>query len=708
MVRKRLLTVLLSVIVLGSTASAQPARSEDSRDAYIVQVSRSADALQTGRGAALRTRGRLGHIYRRSMRGFSIQLAPGQTRDDILKQPGVVRVERDIRVYAAAQTLPTGVDRIDVDLHATIEIDGIDDSVDVDIAIIDTGIDIDHPDLRVAGGRRFYTRRWRSIEDNRYDDGNGHGTHCAGIAAAIDNDLGVVGVAPGARLWAVRVLDANGEGYLSDVIAGIDWITDHADTIEVANLSLTATGKSDILREAIRNSVTAGVVYMAAAGNDGVDVYGADGLFGTSDDVIPAAYPEVATISAMVDTDGKPGGAGPADTDGNDDTFAGFSNFSRGVVSANPVKSPGAAIDLMMPAVAIRSCWAGARYATASGTSMAAPHAAGLAALCIARHGRATNASGVYAIRQALIDAGADQDSGNRLHQPETETDSYHENLGWAGATGPRVNEPPTAKFSFQASDLDVSFNDHSTDPDGGIVAWDWDFGDGAASTQQDPSHTYAGSGTYTVTLTVTDDRESTDTTSEEVTVAANQKPTAEFSFLADGLDIAFTDESADEDGTVASWDWDFGDGATSSEQDPDHRYGAGGVYTVTLTVTDDQGGTGSVNRDVVVTVSASEPPNAHVTIEMSTQRFLVRWRATAVVTLHDGDEPIVEADVWGHWEGISGGNVSGTTQSDGTLVFRTAWLRGRGDATFVVDTVVKDDQEHTLSGQTSDTISGP
>jgi len=708
MVRRHLFTVLPSVVILISTAAAgQPTRSEGSRDAYIVQVRRSADVLQAGRGAALRTRGRLGHVYRRSIRGFSIQLAPGQTRDDILKQPGVVRVERDIRVYAAAQTLPTGVDRIDVDRYTAIKIDGIDDSVDVDIAIIDTGIDVDHPDLRVAGGRRFYTRRWWSVEDSQYDDGNGHGTHCAGIAAAIDNDLGVVGVAPGARLWAVRVLDANGEGYLSDVIAGIDWITDHADTIEVANLSLTATGKSDILREAIQNSVAAGVVYVAAAGNDGVDVYGTDGLFDTSDDVIPAAYPEVATISAMVDTDGQPGGAGPADIDGDDDTFAGFSNISRGAVSGNPVASPGAAIDLMMPGVSIRSCWAGARYATASGTSMASPHGAGLVALYIAAHGRAADASSVYAIRQALIDGGADQDSGNRLHRPETEPDSHHENLGWAGSTERPSNEPPSADFSFEASDLDVIFTDHSTDPDGAVAGWNWDFGDGSTSTEQNPSYTYASSATYTVTLTVTDNQGSTDTTSKEVAVTRNQSPTAEFSFRADGLNVGFTDESSD-DGTIEVWSWDFGDGITSNHQNPDHKYAAGGTYTVTLTVTDDHGASGSVSQDVTVTQFESTPATAHVTIEMSTQRFLVRWRATAVVTLHDGGEPIAEADVRGHWEGVTTGNVSGATRGDGTVVFRTSWLRARGDATFVVDAVGNGDQEYPLSGQTSGTISGP
>lgn len=711
MVHKWLWELLLSAAVLASTtATGQPRRSEESRDAYIVQVSRSADALQAGRGAAQRTRGQLGHVYHRSMRGFSIQLPPGQTREDILRLPGVIRVEPDIRVRTAAQTLPTGVARIGVDRHTTVKIDGIDDRLDVDIAIIDTGIDIDHPDLRVVGGRRFYTRRWSSVQDNRYDDANGHGTHCAGIAAAIDNDTGVVGVAPGARLWAVRVLDANGEGYLSDLIAGIEWVTDRAGTIEVANLSLTATGKSDILREAIRNSVAAGVVYVVAAGNDGADVYGADGVFNTSDDVIPAAYPEVATISAMVDTDGRPGGVGPAHSEGEDDTFAGFSNLSRSVVQGNPVASPGAAIDLMMPGVAIRSCWTGGRYATASGTSMAAPHAAGLAALYIAEYGRAYDAAGVYAIRQALIDRGANQAGGKRLSQPETEPDNRPEPLGWAGASEQAANEPPTADFSFTVEGLTVCCTDQSTDEDGQIVAWAWNFGDGTTSTAPDPDHTYAVGGTYTVTLTVTDDRDGTDTVSEEITLSepANQSPTADFSFVVDGLMVEFADESVDEDGTIVAWAWDFGDGTTSTDQDPEHIYAVGGVYTVTLVVTDDRGDTNSVDRDVAVAESAGRSPTAHVTIELSVKRLLRSWRAVAVITIETGGEPLADADVYGCWQGAASGSVRGTTEADGTVVFQTAWLKSRDDATLVVDAVIKGEEEYVLSGRTSDTVSSP
>jgi subtilisin family serine protease len=272
-------------------------------------------------------------------------------------------IEADLIAQAVGQIVPDGVARIGAELNTTADIDGVDDSrVDVDIAIIDTGIDLDHPDLDVIDNVNF------SNTKRSGDDDNGHGTHVAGTAAAIDNDFGVVGVAPGARLWAGKVLDRRGSGFFSDVIAGIDYVTDNADLIEVANMSLSGTGSLASLHTAIKNSVNAGVVYVVAAGNSSKDIYGGDGIFGGSDDVIPAAYPEVAAISAINDAD---------------DTFAGFSNFSAG-----------AAIDLAAPGVNILSTWRGGGYNTISGTSMSSPHVAGAAALEAATNGRAGDADG--------------------------------------------------------------------------------------------------------------------------------------------------------------------------------------------------------------------------------------------------------------------------------------------------------------------------
>jgi PKD repeat protein len=169
---------------------------------------------------------------------------------------------------------------------------------------------------------------------------------------------------------------------------------------------------------------------------------------------------------------------------------------------------------------------------------------------------------------------------------------------------GGTTNNPPTADFTYTTTDLTADFTDQSTDSDGSISSWLWDFGDEATSTAQNPSHTYATDGTYTVSLTVTDDDGVTDTTSQDVTVSSsttNSPPTADFMYTTTDLTADFKDESTDSDGSVVSWSWDFGDGATSTAQNPSHTYATDGTYTVSLTVTDDDGATDTTSQDVTV-----------------------------------------------------------------------------------------------------------
>ncbi|MEJ7696457.1 MAG: S8 family serine peptidase [Candidatus Limnocylindrales bacterium] len=152
------------------------------------------------------------HAYRHAVRGFAARLDAHQL-SALRADPAVALIQADRVVELEAQTLPTGIDRVEADLSPTAKIDGLDERVDADIAIIDTGIQADHPDLNVAGGHNC-------INANPADwgDGYGHGTHVAGIAAAKDNLVGVVGVAPGARLWAVRVFDSTGFSLLSWIV----------------------------------------------------------------------------------------------------------------------------------------------------------------------------------------------------------------------------------------------------------------------------------------------------------------------------------------------------------------------------------------------------------------------------------------------------------------------------------------------------------
>jgi subtilisin family serine protease len=264
--------------------------------------------------------------------------------------PQVAAVEPDKTVVAFANAVPTGINRIDGDLSKTKSGDGSGD-VNVDIAIIDTGIQLNHPDLNVFKDVSF-------VNTANGNDDNGHGTHVAGSAAAKDNDIGVVGVAPGARLWAVKVLDSAGSGTISGVIAGVDYVTQHADEIDVANMSLGCECDSAALETAINNSVAAGITYVVAAANAHKDA----GTFS------PAKYSSVITVSALADSDGKCGAQGAATQYGADDSFASFSNY-------------GTVVDVMAPGVNIYSTWLNSGYNTISGTSMASPHVAGAAAL---------------------------------------------------------------------------------------------------------------------------------------------------------------------------------------------------------------------------------------------------------------------------------------------------------------------------------------
>jgi subtilisin len=374
----------------GADASAQTAPVLGAiADQYIVVLREGADdpravARQHANAHALG----LLHVYEHALKGYAARI-PAARLAAVRADPRVLYVSEDQEVEAFAQTLPTGVDRIGADLSSAASGNGS-GSVSVDVAVIDTGIDVDHPDLNVVGGTNCST-------GSGYDDGNGHGTHVAGTIGARDNGAGVVGVAPGARLWAVRVLNSSGSGSFSSIICGVDWVTAHRATIEVANMSLGGSGTEpsgsgcttgNALHDAICRSVAAGVTYVVAAGNSAADAR----------NFVPAAYDEVITVSALADFDGRTGGRGaPTCRSDQDDTLADFSNY-------------GPDIDLIAPGVCILSTWRGGGYNTISGTSMASPHVAGAAALYKASNPGASPAQ----VKTALQAAGTTDWTGDR------------------------------------------------------------------------------------------------------------------------------------------------------------------------------------------------------------------------------------------------------------------------------------------------------
>ena len=176
------------------------------------------------------------------------------------------------------------------------------------------------------------------------------------------------------------------------------------------------------------------------------------------------------------------------------------------------------------------------------------------------------------------------------------------------------ADEAPTASFTAPTGGVDgspVSFSGSGSDPDGTIVSYAWTFGDTGTSTQQNPSHTYTAPGTYTVTLTVTDSDNQTGSVSHSVTIS-DESPTASFTAPTGGVagsPVSFSGSGSDPDGTIVSYAWAFGDGGTSTQQNPSHTYAAGGTYPVTLTVTDSDGQTGHVTHQVFV--AQDESPTA-------------------------------------------------------------------------------------------------
>jgi len=338
---------------------------------YIVVLKDDADAQNVAEAHSRRLGVEVTSTYQHALRGYAAKI-PSARLSEVKADPHVLFVQPDRTAVAFSQTKPTGVDRIDGDLSSTKSGDGS-GSVDVDVAVIDTGINKTHPDLNVAGGRNFASWSLSKDGNTKYEDGNGHGTHVAGTIAARDNGDGVVGVAPGARLYGVKVLSNSGTGYQSWIINGIDWVTAHADTIDVANMSLGGSGTdgscgSNAYHMAICNSVAAGVTYTVAAGNSNADLR----------NFVPATYDQVLTVAAASDSDGIPGGTGAAPgcrTGEKDDYAATFSNYATLADQNHTIAAPG---------VCIYSTWKGGGYNTISGTSMASPHVAGTAALCIA------------------------------------------------------------------------------------------------------------------------------------------------------------------------------------------------------------------------------------------------------------------------------------------------------------------------------------
>lgn len=341
--------LLAAAAVLPLAALAQPAQAQRAGDkidgSYIcvfnTSVSRGNSQAEANRAAAS-VGGKVNHVYSHAIRGFAANMAPQAVERIKANNPNIAYCEQDqvitvvpVRAQGGgvsanavqpAQETPWGIARVGGGAAGSF----------ATAWVIDSGIELTHPDLNVDSAR---SRSF--IRDGSPNDQNGHGTHVAGTIAARDNSIGVIGVAPGASVVAVRVLDRRGSGSNSGVIAGVDYVAANGRAGDVANMSLGG-GISTALDTAVVNAAAKGVRFALAAGNesDNANNHSPARANGTN----------VFTVSAFA----------------VGDKWASFSNYG------NPP------IDFAEPGVSIKSTWLSGGYNTISGTSMATPHLAGL------------------------------------------------------------------------------------------------------------------------------------------------------------------------------------------------------------------------------------------------------------------------------------------------------------------------------------------
>ncbi|WP_022794977.1 S8 family peptidase [Marinococcus halotolerans] len=261
---------------------------------------------------------------------------PSKAVQALENNPNVAFVEKNKDVEISAEYIPWGVDYVEA---PSIQETGI-TGQGADVAVLDTGISDNHFDLTVTGGESFI-----SYEPSPFEDGNGHGTHVAGTIAALDNGSGLIGVANNTQLHAVKVLDSSGSGSLSTIIKGIEWSI--SNDMDIVNMSLGTASGAESLEMASDNAEEEGIFMVGAAGNSGTD--GANNTIG-----YPARYDSVMAIGSI-------------------DRYEDRSSFS----------SVGEELEVMAPGSSITSTYPGQNYATLSGTSMAAPHVSGAAALML-------------------------------------------------------------------------------------------------------------------------------------------------------------------------------------------------------------------------------------------------------------------------------------------------------------------------------------
>jgi subtilisin family serine protease len=526
----------------------------------VKDVDAATDELMWNRRSAIE------QTYRYALKGFAAKLSKTQA-DSLSRNPKVALVQPDIRVKAQATVqynVDWGLDRMDE--HA-YPLDGRfaygATGAGVNVYVIDGGVRLTHHEF---GGRAHFAF---DAFGGSGTDCQGHGTHVAGTIAGA-----TYGVAKKANIYSVKVLDCNGNSELSKIVAGVDWVTGHRKLPAVANMSLGSVANS-IFDDFVRQSIASGVTYVASAGNDNSDACKQS----------PARVSQVITV---------------ASTDPNDYRSS-WSNY-------------GSCVDIFAPGNSILSAFNTSDDATRvlGGTSMAAPHVAGAAALYLSAHPGASPSS----VRSALLDNSTygyvknASGSPNRLIYTgfiaSTSTTSEP-------APAPQPDDPPsttntsssapTASFTYSCSGTTCTFDASASTAPLGLLARTWIFGDGTQAGSAKLTKTYAKAGTYTVkfyiydvkmnfavvTKSVTTGTSGTGTETTAPTTTSTTSSTTWTYKCATNRVCDFDARSLQAAGGDA-FSWYFGDGTQAgSVHVPEKYYSKSGSYTVKMTMVKDK-----------------------------------------------------------------------------------------------------------------------
>ncbi len=464
------------------------------------------------------------------------------------------------------------------------------------IAILDSGVDAGHPDLLQVTGYDF-----GDGDSNPTDDSAdpGHGTACAGVAAAIANNaLGVAGIAGGSSIMPLKVSNSAGNLLFSAIDNALYYAADNG--ADIASMSFgAATTSIPSTNSALTYAYNQGVTLLAATGNENANTIS-----------YPAIYSRVIGVGAA-----SPCGDRKRSSDDINQVNPGINTDPNGTTCddeywwgssyGSTVQDSQGAVDIIAPTILPTTDiqgsggYAGGDYSNYfNGTSCATPYAAGVAALIKG----ANPTFSPNQVRAQLV--GTAQDIVNVESVAGWDRYAGYGMVDAAAALGEIV--PPGALADFSAdvtsgcAPLTVNFTDLST---GTIDTWVWDFGDGELNASQNPSHTYTAAGTYDVSLSITSP-EGDDATAKFGYITVSDAPAVAFSasgsFVVAGTSIDFTDESG---GSPTAWAWDFGDGGTASVQNPSHTFNTAGVWHIKLVATNSCGADSlTINNMIIAT----------------------------------------------------------------------------------------------------------